>query len=102
MINNRLNQGGIGPSWDPTPHADRAYGEDLITLFNRIGGIDGIISAMEKVQRLMHIWKQMGPMFESLQMPHPGPTRGIGKNNRSRHYSRGKRAFVQSKKTRRT
>lgn len=53
--------GGIGAA-----DAARAAGSDggFLSMFNRIGGLDGILSTMGKVQKLFVIMKQMSPIFK--------------------------------------
>ncbi|WP_235941673.1 hypothetical protein [Paenibacillus puerhi] len=39
-------------------------GGDFMTLFNRMGGLDGILSTMGKVQKMVTIFRQFGPIFK--------------------------------------
>ncbi|MEK8127787.1 hypothetical protein WMW72_07630 [Paenibacillus filicis] len=44
--------------------AGAAGGGDFLALFNRMGGLDGILSTMGKVQKMVTIFKQFGPIFK--------------------------------------
>lgn len=39
-------------------------GGDFMALFNRMGGLDGILSTMGKVQKMVSIFRQFGPVFK--------------------------------------
>ncbi|CAG7617323.1 hypothetical protein PAESOLCIP111_02011 [Paenibacillus solanacearum] len=44
--------------------APQTGGGDLSFLFKKVGGLDGIISTMSKVQRMYTLFQQMGPIFK--------------------------------------
>ncbi|WP_127608865.1 MULTISPECIES: hypothetical protein [Paenibacillus] len=50
--------GGLGAA------AGGESGFGFMSLFNRVGGLDGIISTMGKVQKVITIMKQIGPVFK--------------------------------------
>ncbi|CAG7647512.1 hypothetical protein ACFQI7_20275 [Paenibacillus allorhizosphaerae] len=41
-----------------------AAGGDFFSLFKKVGGLDGIISTMSKVQKMYTLFQQMGPIFK--------------------------------------
>ncbi|MBP1156722.1 MULTISPECIES: hypothetical protein [unclassified Paenibacillus] len=67
--------------------AARALGSEggFLSMFNRVGGLDGILSTMGKMQKLFTIMRQMGPIFKLM-----GSFGGLGTANVKMAALRGK------------
>lgn len=54
----------FGPGSGAPAASAASSGGDIFAFFKRIGGLDGIISTMSKVQKMYTIMQQMGPIFK--------------------------------------
>lgn len=56
--------GALGGGGAASAGSPQAGGVDFLSLFKKVGGLDGIISTMSKVQRMYTLFQQMGPIFK--------------------------------------
>lgn len=62
-----LNQADVRGLLSPGPTAPNAENRGFLPFLDQMGGLDGIISTMTKIQKMVKMFQSFGPMLNSFQ-----------------------------------
>lgn len=68
------NQPGFFGNWEGVPIKDQPPQvpfNDMVSTFHRIGGIDGIMTNLARIQKMYGLFQQMRPMLEMMGLVRP-------------------------------